>query len=128
MTFVEIAETVGDVIDGIGVAVIALGTVAALVLTVVRRHEVGDHYEFFRRLLGRCILLSLEFLVAADIIRTVAITPTLQDLGVLAGIILIRTFLSFSLQLEVTGRWPWQPKSPAAPDQSVAATGAPGSR
>lgn len=53
----------------------------------------------------------LEFLVAADIIRTVAITPTLESVAVLAGIVLIRTFLSFSLELEISGRWPWQKKT-----------------
>lgn len=115
MTFVEIAETVGKVVDGIGVAVIAVGTLVALALTFLRRNEVDDQYEFFRRRLGRSILLSLEFLVAADIIRTVAIMPTLQDLGILAGIIVIRTFLSFSLQLEMTGRWPWQSGRSAVP-------------
>ncbi len=56
----------------------------------------------------RSILLGLELLVAADIIRTVAVTPTFQSVGVLAIIVVIRTFLSFSLELEITGRWPWQ--------------------
>jgi uncharacterized membrane protein len=61
----------------------------------------------------------LEFLVAADIIRTVAVTPTAQGVAVLAGIVLIRTFLSFSLELEITGMWPWQKKSatPSEPSQ-----------
>lgn len=54
------------------------------------------------------ILLGLELLVAADIIRTVAVTPTLKSVAILAGIVLIRTFPSFSLELEITGRWPWQ--------------------
>ena len=62
----------------------------------------------FREQLGRTILLGLEFLVAADIIRTVAVTPDARSVAVLGGIVLIRTFLSFSLQLEVTGYWPWQ--------------------
>ena len=62
----------------------------------------------FREQLGRSILLGLEFLVAADIIRTVAVTPDARSVAVLGGIVLIRTFLSFSLQLEVTGYWPWQ--------------------
>ena len=62
--------------------------------------------------MGRSILLGLELLVAADIIRTVAVTPTFESVGVLAIIVLIRTFLSFSLELEITGRWPWQ-KQPA---------------
>ena len=65
-------------------------------------------YREYRQLLGRSILLGLELLVAADIIRTVAVTPTFTSVGVLAVIVLVRTFLSFSLELEITGRWPWQ--------------------
>jgi uncharacterized membrane protein len=57
---------------------------------------------------GVPILLGLEFLLAGDIIRTVAISPTFRSSGVLAGIVLIRTFLSMALQLEIKGRWPWQ--------------------
>jgi uncharacterized membrane protein len=57
--------------------------------------------------LGRALLLGLEFLVVADIVNTVAIDPTLDSLAVLAGIVLIRTFLSFSLEAQLEGRWPW---------------------
>jgi uncharacterized membrane protein len=118
MTFIEAVETVGRVIDGIGVAVIALGAILAAGFTVGRLlRKTGDAYRNFREQLGRSILLGLEFLVAADIIRTVAITPTAQSVAVLGGIVLIRTFLSFSLEVEITGRWPWQqkPAAPAAP-------------
>lgn len=118
MTFIETVETVGRVIDGIGVAVIALGAVLAFGFTVgrlLRKTGTGaDAYRNFREQLGRSILLGLEFLVAADIIRTVAITPTAQSVAVLGGIVLIRTFLSFSLEVEITGRWPWQQKPAAA--------------
>lgn len=62
----------------------------------------------FRRVLGRGILIGLELLVAADIIRTVAVTPTIESVSVLALIVLIRTFLSWSLEVEISGRWPWQ--------------------
>ncbi len=72
-------------------------------------------YRLYRQLLGRSILLGLELLVAADAIRTVAVTPTFESVGVLAMIVLIRTFLSFSLELEITGRWPWQ-KEPRMSD------------
>ncbi|MGK2901958.1 MAG: DUF1622 domain-containing protein [Mycobacterium sp.] len=109
MSFYEIIETVGKVIDGIGVAVIALGAILAGVVTLRKMsRKTGDAYRFFREQLGRSILLGLEFLVAADIIRTVALTPTWQSVLVLAGIVLIRTFLSFSLEVEISGRWPWQ--------------------
>ncbi|MDR3662333.1 MAG: DUF1622 domain-containing protein [Mycobacterium sp.] len=105
----EIIETIGKVIDAVGVAVIVGGAAIALAATVVRmRGSEGGAYEAFRRQLGRSILLGLEFLVAADIIRTVAVTPTAQSVAVLAGIVAIRTFLSFSLQVEMTGSWPWQ--------------------
>jgi uncharacterized membrane protein len=116
---VEIIEGIGTTIDAIGVAVIAGGAILAVFLTVGRvRQEEGGAYEFFRRRLGRAILLGLEFLVAADIIRTVAVTPSAQSVAVLGGIVLIRTFLSFSLQLEVTGAWPWQQRSGAAADKT----------
>ncbi|MHA6297871.1 DUF1622 domain-containing protein [Devosia sp. CAU 1758] len=65
-------------------------------------------FRRYRADAGRGILLGLEFLVAADIIATVAIEPSLQSLAILAGIIMIRTFLSLSLEVEVSGRWPWQ--------------------
>lgn len=65
-------------------------------------------YHRFRSGLGRSILLGLELLVAADIINTVSLEPTLERLAVLAGIVLIRTFLSLSLEVEIDGRWPWQ--------------------
>jgi uncharacterized membrane protein len=114
VSLVEIIEGIGKTIDAIGVAVIAGGAILAVFLTIGRvRQEDGGAYEFFRRRLGRAILLGLEFLVAADIIRTVAVTPSGESVAVLGGIVLIRTFLSFSLQLEMTGAWPWQQRSSA---------------
>jgi uncharacterized membrane protein len=74
-------------------------------------------------MLGQSILLGLEFLVAADIIRTVAVSPTLESVTVLAAIILIRTFLSFSLELEITGRWPWQSKGASEVDDTKPVAG-----
>ena len=107
MSFFEVIETVGKTIDGVGVAVIALGALISAA-GVIPRLKTGSAYRVFREQLGRTILLGLEFLVAADIIRTVAVTPDARSVAVLGGIVLIRTFLSFSLQLEVTGYWPWQ--------------------
>ena len=115
MSLVEIIEGTGTTIDAIGVAVIAGGALLAVFMTFGRmRQQDGGAYEFFRQRLGRAILLGLEFLVAADIIRTVAVTPSAESVAVLGGIVLIRTFLSFALQLEVTGTWPWQQRSAAA--------------
>jgi uncharacterized membrane protein len=113
-------EVIGQVVDAVGVAIIVLGAVlasAAALRNVLRKQQA---YQPYRRQLGRSILLGLEFLVAADIVRTVAVAPTFTDLGVLALIVAIRTFLSFSLELEITGRWPWQ-----QPDPSPARGGAP---
>lgn len=119
MSFYEVIETVGKTIDGIGVAVIALGGLLAVVSTLRRvRAKTGDAYRFFRERLGRSILLGLEMLVAADIIRTVALTPTWDGVAVLAAIVLIRTFLSFSLELEISGRWPWQQRESGQPQAS----------
>jgi uncharacterized membrane protein len=112
MGFYEVVETVGKVIDGIGVAIIAVGLVLAAGVAIGRLlRRATNTYQLLRGQLGRSILLGLEFLVAADIIRTVAVTPTTESVLVLAGIVAIRTFLSFSLELEITGRWPWQKNS-----------------
>jgi uncharacterized membrane protein len=101
--FVEFSGTAAEVA---GVALIAGGVVVATVRTALVR--AGMRYERYRRDLGRAILLGLELLVAADIVRTVAFTPTMDSVLVLALIVAIRTFLSWSLALELDGRWPWQ--------------------
>ena len=109
MSFYEVIEAVGKAIDAVGVAILAVGALITAAGAIPRlRNKTGDVYRVFRQQLGRSILLGLEFLVAADIIRTVAVTPDARSVAVLAGIVLIRTFLSFSLELEVTGYWPWQ--------------------
>jgi uncharacterized membrane protein len=107
--FQEWVEAAGRVVDAAGVIAIVVGAVAAglFAATGLVRRRAGI-YGGFRRFLGRSILLGLELLVAADIIRTVAVTPTFESVAVLAMIVVIRTFLSWSLELEITGRWPWQ--------------------
>lgn len=115
VSFNETVEVVGKVIDAAGVTAIVLGSLSAAMRAVGRlRRDEPNNYRRFRQQLGRSILLGLELLVAADIIRTVAVTPTLTSVAVLAGIVVIRTFLSFSLELEITGRWPWQKQLPEA--------------
>jgi uncharacterized membrane protein len=118
MDFNEVVDKIGMTIDGIGVAVIVIGAAIAFVFSAIRlyRHD-ADVYRRFREQLGQTILLGLELLVAADIIRTVAASPTLTSVAILAAIVAIRTFLSFSLEVEITGRWPWQqnPRMPASP-------------
>jgi uncharacterized membrane protein len=108
VSFMEIVETTGKALDGVGVAAILGGFVWTL-FHAFRRHGGGRFAEYrsVRRGLGRSILLGLEILVAADIIRTVAIEPTLESVAVLGGIVLIRTFLSFSLEVELNGAFPW---------------------
>ncbi len=115
MDFDDVVTGIGRVIDAAGVVAIVIGIVVALVVAArsLRRGE-PDVYSRFRRLLGRSILLGLELLVAGDIVRTVAAQPTLLSVGVLAFIVVIRTFLSFSLELEITGRWPWSKRTDAA--------------
>lgn len=111
MDFGGIAETAGQALDFFGVVVIVVGALVATVLFVNRlwrRAPFDAAYRRYRQSLGRAILLGLEFLVAGDIIRTVAVSPTFRSVGVLAIIVLVRTFLSLSLQVELEGRWPWQ--------------------
>jgi uncharacterized membrane protein len=93
-----------------GIAAIVIGSIIATVTYLrawLRRSDREEAFNAYRSSLGRAILLGLEFLVAADIINTVAIEPTLRSVVVLGGIVLIRTFLSFSLEVEIEGRWPW---------------------
>ncbi len=123
MEFQQIIEQVGEVVDGAGVAAIVIGAVVSTVVAVARLVQKRPSvYSSYRRWLGRSILLGLELLVAADIIRTVAITPTLDSVVVLGLIVLIRTFLSFSLELEITGRWPWQKPVAAQPGNENSVT------
>ncbi|WP_319429299.1 DUF1622 domain-containing protein [Mycobacterium sp. RTGN5] len=126
MSFYEVIETVGKAIDAVGVAVIALGALLSAVAVLRRLRKGDDAYRAFRQQLGRSILIGLELLVAADIIRTVAVTPDARSVAVLAGIVLIRTFLSFSLELEITGYWPWQKnrQPQATPDPAEPTPGA----
>jgi len=109
MVFNDVIEKIGMAIDAAGVVVIVTGAAIAFVITAVRlsRREsnVGRR---FRPQLGQAILLGLELLVAGDIVRTAAAWPSLTSVAILAVIVLIRTFLSFSLEVETTGRWPWQ--------------------
>jgi uncharacterized membrane protein len=107
----DIAHSVSRILELAGVAIIAVGALATLLLFLyrfARRAELVEAFASFRSSFGRAILLGLEFLIAADIINTVAVRPTLESVAVLAGIVAIRTFLSFSLELEIEGRWPWQ--------------------
>ncbi|MFN2593700.1 MAG: DUF1622 domain-containing protein [Actinomycetota bacterium] len=121
MSFHDIVENVGKTVDGVGVFVIATG-VLYYTATAARQRgaKTGDRYTTYRQGIGRVILLGLEFLVAGDIIRTVAVSPTFRSAGILAIIVAIRTFLSFTLEVELNGRWPWQRLPITSPSQHSA--------
>ncbi len=116
MTFTTWVDRAGDLLEGAGVATVVLGAVVAAVRALRYRGPAASTYRTYRQALGKAILLGLEFLVAADIVRTVSHVPSLQQVAVLGGIVVIRTFLSFTLEVELEGRWPWQrPRAPVAP-------------
>ena len=107
--FRQLMEIIGTAVDGVGVCIVAVGALVATArLLVHRAHNAGNYYSSYRQDIGRAILLGLEFLIAGDIIRTVVVAPTVQNVLVLGLIVLIRTFLSLSLQLEIEGRLPWR--------------------
>ena len=102
-------DLVGTAVDTAGVAVMVFGATPASVRFLFNKQgRTLNAYRLCRQDMGRAILLGLEFLVAGGIIRTVVVDPTLDNVIVLGLIVLIRTFLSLALQLEVEGRWPWQ--------------------
>ena len=107
-------QTMDDIAKGFeaaGVAVLVVGFVLGFVragIAYVRRSDRAAIYRTLRSFVGRTILLSLEIFVAADLIRTVAVDPSIENVGSLALIVLIRTVLSFSLDVEIEGRLPWR--------------------
>lgn len=108
-TYQQIMIVVGAGFDVVGVAVIAIGAmVATFRAPSGGQREPADRYRRFRQDLGGAIVLGLEFLVAGDIIRSVVVAPSLENVIVLSLLVLIRTFLSFALQWELHGRWPWK--------------------
>lgn len=109
------AETAARWLEGAGVAVIVFGGCVATLLflrALLRPGPFLEKYRRYRANLGRAILLGLEFLVAGDIIATILVEQTLESVGVLAAVVLIRTFLSFSLETEIEGRLPWRREAP----------------
>ncbi|MGB5276815.1 MAG: DUF1622 domain-containing protein [Gammaproteobacteria bacterium] len=110
MQFTEIISYAGYAIEGVGVFVVISGSIFASLayLRSFRRLPAGIAYQNFRRQLGRSIILGLEFLIAGDIIRTVIVDATFENVAVLGIIVIIRTFLGMTLHLEIEGRWPWQ--------------------
>jgi uncharacterized membrane protein len=98
-------------IEVAGILTMIFGAFLAVFRYYTNRHEEGSSYRTFRHDLGKAILLGLEILVAGDIIATVTMDPTMNQVLILGVIVVIRTFLSLSLQVELEGKWPWQKKN-----------------
>lgn len=116
-------DAVSFAVELAGVAALVAGLVVGVVVAAVRirRGWAGrDVYRQLREDLGRAILLGLELLVAADILRTVG-EPTPRGIAMLAAIVVIRTFLSFTLSVEIEGRWPWTKATACEPEHGQAA-------
>ncbi len=98
---------IGTGIDLFGVLIIVAG-IAWSSVSFMKRSMGEQHHDAYKVRIGRSLLLGLEVLVAADIVKTIALEPTFMSLGVLMGLVLVRTFLGWTLVLEIEGRWPWQ--------------------
>jgi uncharacterized membrane protein len=110
-TFTTVMDHVAQAFEALGALILVIGVVWSLALAVVawRRTRSGDRaYNVLRQAFGGTLLLGLEILVAADLLRTVAVAPTVDNVLVLGLIVLIRTFLSFSLEIEIDGVVPWK--------------------
>ena len=109
MSYDQVISDVVDVVEAVGAAIMIIGAIGSfgVYLRQALRHE-AERYERLRRNLGRSILLGLEVLIIGDIVRTIIVEPTLESVGVLAAIVLIRIVLSFSLEVEIDGTWPWR--------------------
>ena len=110
MDFKQVMDVVSRAFEVVGIAVLVIGFLTGLFLALrdLMRGERSGVYRMIRKYFGQSILLGLEVLVAADLIRTVAVDPTLRNVEVLGLIVLIRTFLSFSLEIEIEGIVPWR--------------------
>jgi uncharacterized membrane protein len=109
--FSKIAHDVAKGIEVVGISIIVIGAILASGIFLrewIQGLDFPKTYRSYRERLGQAILLGLEFLVAADIIGTVAVDPTFRNVGILGAVVAIRTFLSFALEVEIQGRWPWQ--------------------
>lgn len=117
--FKDFIGAVSYAIEAAGVLVIVAGFVLATIRAIKRMRVPyrGSPYRDYRRDIARSIILGLEFLIAGDIIRTVIVSDTLTNVAVLALIIVMRTFLAFTLHLEIEGSWPWQESDPKGSGQ-----------
>jgi len=109
LSWVQYAATAIEILAVAIIVLVILFATISYSLKIMARQADTTTYTDFRHRIGRALLLGLEILVAADIIRTVVLEPTLNNVLVLGLLVLIRTFLSWSLVLEIQERWPWQP-------------------
>ncbi|HET9979098.1 MAG TPA: DUF1622 domain-containing protein [Ktedonobacterales bacterium] len=128
MIFTNVVELLGRAFELAGLVALVIGAIGAIFGYIRALRITPDQrsvaYRQLRKGLGRAILVGLELLVAGDIIRTVTIQPTFQSVGVLGLIVVVRTFLSWSLEVEVNGQWPWRraETETAATPQAIADT------
>ena len=120
MTYEEYIDDVVKVVETVGTGIMVIGGLGAFLAFL--RDAAADSkragsYERLRRNLGRCILLGLEVLIVADIVRTVVVDQTFESVTVLGIIVLIRILLSFSLDVEIDGVWPWNRSRESRKDQ-----------
>ena len=122
LSFDEVMEAVVRGFELGGVAILVAGSLGAFVSAALSYRRIGGRraYEAARRNVGRAILLGLEFLIIADIVMTITVDPTLESAVALGVIVLVRTFLSFSLEIELEGSLPWR-RSPGGPPPEAAA-------
>lgn len=114
--FREFINAAGLILDVAGVLIIFIGASISTLAYLIRWKGRGLAYRDYRRNVGRSILLGLEFLVGGDIVRTVSVEhPSLENVFVLGLIVMIRTAMSFTMEVELEGRWPWQAQSAGAP-------------
>ncbi len=111
MTYEEVVSEVVKVVEAVGASIMVLGGLGAFLVYAargLRTEQAHESYEELRRNLGRCILVGLEVLIIGDIVRTIIVDTTLESVGVLGIVVLIRILLSFSLEVEIDGAWPWR--------------------
>ena len=110
MTYEQLTSDVAKGIEAVGAGIMVGGGLLALgkyALSMLQPGDPSDRYRRLRRQLGQAILLGLEVLIVGDIVRTIIVDPTLKSVGVLGMIVFIRIVLSFSLEVEIDGVWPW---------------------
>ncbi len=128
MSYEHVVSEVVKVVEAVGAAIMVLGGFGAFAMFASQArhaHTLQGSYDGLRRNLGRCILLGLEVLIIADIVRTIIVDTTIESVAVLGAIVVIRILLSFALEVEIDGIWPWRrwqllrgPNAKAPPDNS----------